>query len=152
LSAEKFFCIRSRMFLLASEALLLFLYVVSGSASAVLGCASMLVSVTFNVGMRDAWMLKSSVAGRLCGRRRRHTLKIIFFHVSARSCVDVIVRVLPVASTSLHGWEDCVQVEGELRLSPSSPVLQCALVSVDVALVILTRVVLNEGCGAGLDS
>jgi hypothetical protein len=47
------------------------LYVVSGSVAVSVccfflcyGCASMLVSVTFNVGMRDVWMLQSSVAGR----------------------------------------------------------------------------------------
>ncbi len=56
--AEKIFCGRSLMFLFVSEALLLFLYSVSGSVSAVLACASMLFSVKFNVGLRDAWMLK----------------------------------------------------------------------------------------------
>ena len=31
-----------------------------GSVSAVLACACMLVCVTFNVGLRDAWMLWSA--------------------------------------------------------------------------------------------
>ena len=50
MSAEKIFCGRSLMFLFVSEALLLFLHGVSGSVSAVLACACMLVSVTFHVG------------------------------------------------------------------------------------------------------
>ena len=50
MSAEKFFCGRSCMFLFAFEALLPVLYSVSGSVSAVLACASMLACVTFHVG------------------------------------------------------------------------------------------------------
>jgi hypothetical protein len=68
--AEKFFCGGSRMFLFVSEALLLFLYGVSGSVFAVLACACMLFSVTFYVGMRDAWMLMSGCE-ELCERRRK---------------------------------------------------------------------------------
>ena len=41
-------------------ALFLFLYGVLGSVFAVLGCASMLVSVTFYVGMRDDWCVAGS--------------------------------------------------------------------------------------------
>ena len=47
---EKFFCTRICTFLFVFEALLLVLYSVFGSVFAVLGCASMLVSVTFYVG------------------------------------------------------------------------------------------------------
>jgi hypothetical protein len=61
LSAEKFFCIRSGTFLFAFWVLLLVLYGVSGSVFAVLACASMLFSVTFNVGMRDVWMLQRAL-------------------------------------------------------------------------------------------
>ncbi len=46
-------------------ALLLFLIGVSESVFVVLGCASMLVSVTFYVGMRGDWMLLIVVI--LCG-------------------------------------------------------------------------------------
>ncbi len=53
LCAEKNFQRGSADILFVSWALLLVLYGVSGSAFGVLACASMLVSVTFNVGMRD---------------------------------------------------------------------------------------------------
>ena len=53
LSAEKNFQRRSAGVLFAFMALFGFLRGVSGSVFAVFGCASMLVSVTFHVGMRD---------------------------------------------------------------------------------------------------
>ena len=65
MGAEKIFCEWSSEFLFAVAALLRFLYGVSGSVSVVLGCASMLVSVTFYVGMRGDWMLLIVVI--LCG-------------------------------------------------------------------------------------
>jgi hypothetical protein len=37
-----------------------------GSVFAVLGCACMLVSVTFYVGLRDAWMLWTAAQEVLC--------------------------------------------------------------------------------------
>ena len=55
LSAEKFFQRGSAWFLFVSVALFGFLYGVLGSVFAVLRCASMLVSVTFYVGMRDVF-------------------------------------------------------------------------------------------------
>ena len=53
MSAEKFFQHESAVVLFVSVALFGCLRGVLGSVSAVLRCASMLVSVTFNVGMRD---------------------------------------------------------------------------------------------------
>ncbi len=53
MSAEKKFQRGSADILFVSGALLLVLYGVSGSVFGVLACASMLFSVTFNVGMRD---------------------------------------------------------------------------------------------------
>jgi hypothetical protein len=52
LCAEKIFQRESAGVLFAFAVLFGFLYVVSGSVFAVLGCASMLVSVTFHVAMR----------------------------------------------------------------------------------------------------
>ena len=53
LCAEKFFQRGSAGVLFVSVALFECLRGVSGSVLAILRCASMLVSVTFNVGMRD---------------------------------------------------------------------------------------------------
>ena len=46
-------------------ALFLFLYGVLGSVFACLACASMLVSVTFYVGMREVWMMQEPTAWML---------------------------------------------------------------------------------------
>ena len=60
LSAEKKFQCRSAESLFVSVGLFGLLHGVLGSVSAVSGCASMLVSVTFNVGMRGVWMLQEN--------------------------------------------------------------------------------------------
>ena len=58
MSAEKIFRSEARLFCLCSGDCLVS-DAVLGSVFAVSGCASMLVSVTFYVGMRDAWTLRA---------------------------------------------------------------------------------------------
>ena len=94
LSAEKNFQRRSAEFLFVFWALFPVLYGVSGSVFSVLGCASMLVSVTFYVGMREVWMLRSSVAKWQCGRRRQHSLKVAFYHVLWSVLCVLVLTVL----------------------------------------------------------
>jgi hypothetical protein len=65
---EKNFQRESRAFLFVSAVLFTVLYGVLGFVFAVLACASMLFSVKFHVGMRDAWMLQETrvwILGRL---------------------------------------------------------------------------------------
>ena len=59
-----------------------FLYGVSGSVFSVYGCASMLVSVTFYVGMRgDCTSLTALCGERDFARRREQSFKCFLFRV-----------------------------------------------------------------------
>jgi hypothetical protein len=68
---------------------------VSGSVFAVLGCASMLVSVTFDVGMRDVGYVDRLLCGERNFARRRQLSPYTFFYQGqlAESCMRVVVRV-----------------------------------------------------------
>jgi hypothetical protein len=61
MSAEKNFQSESFSFLFVFWALLLVLNSVLGSVFSVLACASMLFSVTFNVGMLGVWDVEGAV-------------------------------------------------------------------------------------------
>jgi hypothetical protein len=47
----------------------------------------------------DAW-LSVRLLEELCGRRRRHTLKAVFYHVAGEGCVGVDAQLLLVSTTS----------------------------------------------------
>ena len=50
-------------------------------------------------------MLQSSVAGWLCGRRRRHTLKAVFYYVLGMRCVHGGVDLHIVSSSRVGAAE-----------------------------------------------